>query len=100
MLDREFFMVGNISVLNRMSVNYLMPCRSTPGVVETLTGFVGSPSKNVTRCNIREAGGSAPHNMVVTERRNCNKNATSHPWIGVACYSSRWGVEIGYAKVG
>ena len=112
LFDREFFSAENISNLNELGINYLMPCRNTHGVVESLRRFAADPRRDTLPCTLAGSGETAPYNMVVVERRSRDSKkaptapenrfigfATNMPWVDVIIYAVRWGIESGYAKV-
>ena len=112
MFDREFFTAENIRNLNRLGVNYVIPCRNTATVVEGLNLFAEGKIGDAMRLTIRGDGVAASYNMVVAPRRKIyrkksaaaaeNKHvgfATNMPRVDVIVYAGRWGVESGYANV-
>lgn len=112
LFDREFFSAENISGLNGLGINYLMPCRNTHGVVESLRRFAADPRRDTLPCTLAGSGATAPYNMVVVERRRRDPKktptapenryigfATNMPWVDVIVYAVRWGIESGYARV-
>lgn len=114
LFDREFFSVRTISALNDLGIPYLMPCRNSQGVVETLNRFdQGGPPKDAIPCTIEGADGTAPYNMVVATRRRRDPGksrstapedrligfATNLPWVDVIIYAVRWGIESAYAEI-
>ena len=114
LFDREFFTVQTISALNELGIPYLMPCRNSQGVVETLNRFdQGGPPRDAIPCTLKGADGTASYNMVVTTRRKRDSGkskskapedrfigfATNMPWVDVIIYAVRWGVESAYAQI-
>ncbi len=114
LFDREFFTVRTISALDEMNIPYLMPCRNSHGVVETLNRFdQGGLPKNAIPCILKGADGTATYNMVVTARRKRDPGrseskapedrfigfATNLPWVDVIIYAVRWGIESAYAQI-
>ena len=112
LFDREFFSAGNASNLNELGINYLMPCRNTHGVVESLRRSAADPRRDTLPCTLAGSGEAAPYNMVVVERRRRDSRkahaapenryigfATNMPWVDVIIYAVRWGIESGYARV-
>ena len=114
LFDREFFSVQTVSALNELDVPYLMPCRNSPRVVETLNRFGDGPlPRDAVPCRLEGADGIAPYNMVMAVRRRREKGksvstapedriigfATNLPWVDVICYAVRWGIESAYAQI-
>ena len=114
LFDREFFTVRTIAALNEMNIPFLMPCRNSPGVVETLNLFdQDDPPKDAIPCILKGADGTAPYNMVVAARRKRDPGkseskapedrfigfATNLPWVDVIVYAVRWGIESAYAQI-
>ena len=109
---REFFSAENISNLNEMGTNHLMPCSNTHGVVEGLRRFAADPRRDTMSCILTGRNVSSPYNMVIVERRRRDSRkaptapenryigfATNMPWVDVIIYAVRWGIESGYARV-
>ena len=109
---REFFSAENISCLNELGINYLMPCRNTHGVVGSLRRFAADRRRDTLPCTLAGSGTAAPYNMVIVERRRRDPKkaptapenryigfATNMPWVDVIVYAVRWGIESGYARV-
>ena len=117
LLDREFFSVEVIAMLQKRNVRFLMPCRNTGNIVAVLNEFAHRDRPAVSKNIIGNNTNSAAYFMVITKRKksgNGNKTdaaeeekpekkfigfATNRPGIRIESYSSRWGIETGYARV-
>ena len=111
LLDREFFTVGTISVLDRWDVGYLMPCRNTKGVADALEEFHKFKRPGISEYRIANKEESAPYTMIIARRTNAMKKipnlpkemyigfATNRPNIDLAEYTHRWAIETGYSMI-
>ena len=112
MLDREFFTVKCIRVLDELGLGYLTPCSNRPGVVTAIRQFADGKRQDVSENRLSGSDGTVSYTLVITERRRRKKNpkkdpppeekyigfATNVPDIDVEVYVHRWVVETGYSK--
>ena len=114
LLDREFFSVRVIRVLEQAGVGYLMPCPNTDGVVTAIREFAAGRRPAVSTHVIRRSKNEyAAYTMIITKRR-CRKSkkqtsanpediyiafATNRPGINVNRYARRWMIETGYRMI-
>ena len=109
LLDREFFATNVMKALGDMKVWYIIPCRNTDTVVNTLNEFAADRRGRISESCITNADGvSATYTMIITERTRRKKNskdepknryigfATNEPDVDIAKYGQRWGIETGY----
>ncbi len=117
LLDREFFSVEVIAMLQERGVKFLMPCRNTGNVVAALNEFDDDKRSRVSGNIIENNTDSATYTMIITDRKKSGDDnkpvdaaedrpekkligfATNCPKIRIELYSSRWGIETGYAKL-
>ena len=111
LLDREFFTVGSISVLDRLDIGYQMPCRNTKGVVDALDEFHRFERSGVSEYRIANEEESAPYTMIIARRTRAMEKIPSLPkemYIGFATnrpdmklteYTHRWAIETGYSMI-
>ena len=76
LLDREFFTVGTISLLDRLGIGYLMPCRNTKGVVDALDEFHKFKRSGTSECRIANKEESAPYTMIIARRTRAMEKST------------------------
>ena len=116
LLDREFFSVRVIGVLDRAGVGYLMPCTNTDGVVAAIREFAAGRRPAVSTHTIRKSKNEyATYTMIITKRRRRKSKkkssstanpediyiafATNRPGINVNRYAKRWMIETGYRMI-
>ena len=125
LLDREFFSTGVLEVLDELNVTYLMPCTNTKGVVSALNEFAAGKRQKISENYLKGSGRCIPYTIIIDKRKKEKKNsskegkkkskegkketptpeemfigfATNDPSMDIAKYSSRWGIETGYAMV-
>ena len=111
LLDREFFTVGTILVLDRLGIGYLMPCRNTKGVVDALDEFHKFERSGISECRIANEEESAPYTMIIVRRTRAMEKipslpkemyigfATNRPDIELTEYTHRWVIETGYSMI-
>ena len=125
LLDREFFSTGVLEVLDELNVTYLMPCTNTKGVVNALNEFAAGKRQKVSENYLKGSGRCIPYTIIIDRRKKEKKNsskkdkkkgidskkepptpeemfigfATNDAYMDIAKYSSRWGIETGYAMV-
>ena len=114
LLDREFFSVRVIGVLDRAGVGYLMPCTNTDGVVTAIREFAAGRRPAVSTHAIRRSKNEyATYTMIITKRRRRRSKkpasanpediyiafATNRPGINVNRYARRWMIETGYRMI-
>ena len=111
LLDREFFTVGTISVLDRWGIGYLMPCRNTKGVVDALDEFHKFNRSGISECRITNKEESAMYTMIIARRTRAMEKipslpkemyigfATNRPNIELTEYTHRWVIETGYSMI-
>ena len=112
MLDREFFTVKCIRVLDELCLGYLTPCSNRPGAVTAIRQFADGKRQDVSENKLSGSDGAVSYTLVITERRRRKKNpkkdpspeekyigfAINVPDIDVEVYVHRWVVETGYSK--
>ena len=115
LLDREFFSTGVLEVLDELNVTYLMPCTNTKGVVNALNEFAAGKRQKVSENYLKGSGRCIPYTIIIDRRKKKKSKdskketptpeemfigfATNDPDMDIAKYSSRWGIETGYAMV-
>ena len=111
LFDREFFTTGTISLMNRLDIGYLMPCRNTKGVVDALDEFHEFKRSGKSEYRISNKEESAPYTMIIARRTRAMEKipnlpkekyigfATNRPSIDLKEYTSRWAIETGYAMI-
>lgn len=115
LLDREFFSVGVIGVLERAGVGYLMPCPNTDGVVGAIREFAAGRRPAVSTNTIRRSKNEyVTYTMIITKRRRRKSKkqastsnpediyiafATNRPDIHLEKYACRWMIETGYRMI-
>ena len=109
LLDREFFSVNSIGLLQKHGVPFLVPCRNTGNVVAALREFAQGRRGNISDNIIEGNDGSVAYHMVITKRKKIKKpEKPEEEYIGFATnvstqdtrrYAARWGIETGYRLV-
>lgn len=115
LLDREFFSVGVIRMLERAGVGYLMPCPNTDGVVGAIREFAAGRRPAVSTNTIRRSKNEyVTYTMIITKRRRRKSKkqastsnpediyiafATNRPDIHLEKYACRWMIETGYRMI-
>lgn len=128
MPDREFFSVDVIRTLDGLGVRYLIPCRNTFGVIETIGEFAGKRRGRVSEMDLKGGGGKKARyiSVITTRKKRRRRNgggyvdedvdvfdydpeepphrqyiafATNDPGIDVEEYSRRWGIETAYRQI-
>ena len=125
LLDREFFSTGVLEVLDELNVTYLMPCTNTKGVINALNEFAAGKRQRVSENYLKGSGRCIPYTIIIDRRKKEKKAsskkdkkkdinnkkeppapeemfigfATNDASMDIAKYSSRWGIETGYAMV-
>ena len=79
LLGREFFTVGTISVLDRLGIGYLMPCRNAEWVVDALDEFHRFERSGISEYRIANAEESAPYTMIIARRTRAMEKIPSLP---------------------
>ena len=117
LVDRGFFSVNSISEIERLSLEYLMPCIRTSKVKDSLHRFVTKtlgPISKSEMTNLDKA--TIQYHMIITEKKRVRKEsertknagapedryiafATNAPWMDVGEYSKRWTIETCYRLV-
>ena len=114
LLDREFFSVGVIGVLERAGVGYLMPCPNTDGVVGAIREFAAGRRPAISTHTIRRSRNEyITYTMIIAKRRRRKSKkqasakpedvyiafATNRPGIHLEKYARRWMIETGYRMI-
>ena len=124
LLDREFFSTGVLEVLDELNVTYLMPCTNTKGVINALNEFAAGKRQKVSENYLKGSGRCIPYTIIIDRRKKKKDSskkgkkkgidskkepptpeemfigfATNDASMDIAKYSSRWGIETGYAMV-
>lgn len=115
LVDREFFNVSVINLLNELGVAYIMPAVKTLGVSGCVREHAGGKRKPVSKCTIKSKDGTkAEFTLVILKKKHPKKDedkylvfATSLPCTSVAAalrdipkeYKMRWGIETGYRDI-
>lgn len=108
MADREFFSSYVMSTLDKMNVEYLIPCKNTPAVIDALNEYVQGRRGKISQCVITGVDLTVPYAMIITKRKKKESEAIEDRYIGFASnnpnvnitkYQYRWGIETGYRMV-
>ena len=116
LLDREFFSVGVVGVLERAGVGYLMPCPNTDGVVRAIREFAAGRRPAVSTNTIRRSKNEyATYTAMIIAKQRRRKSmkqpstnnpediyiafATNRPDIHLEKYACRWVIETGYRMI-
>ena len=109
LLDREFFSVDAIEMLQENDVKFLMPCRNTGNVVAALREFEQGRRGKISENVIENNWNSVAYYIMITDRKNAKDSdipeeryigfATNYPGIKTEVYAKRWGIETGYGKI-
>ena len=117
LVDRGFFSVNSISEIERLSLEYLMPCIRTSKVKDSLHKFVTKTLGPISKSEITNSDkATIQYHMIITEKKRTRKEsertkkagapedryiafATNAPWMDVDEYSKRWTIETCYRLV-
>ena len=114
LVDRGFFSVNSISEIERLSLEYLMPCIRTSKVKDSLHRFVTKTLGPISKSKMTNSDTvTVQYHMIITEKKRVRKEsektkkagapedryiafATNAPWMDVGEYSKRWTIETCY----
>ena len=117
LIDRGFFSVNSVSEIERLSLEYLMPCPRNGKVKRALNGFATGTLGRISRSDMTNSDRvTVQYDMVMAEKKKVRKQnkkaketdapgdryiafATNAPWMDVEEYSKRWGIETGFRVV-
>ena len=117
LVDRGFFSVNSISEIERLSLEYLMPCIRTSKVKDSLHRFVTKTLGPISKSKMTNSDkATIQYHMIITEKKRVRKEsertknagapedryiafATNAPWMDVGEYSKRWTIETCYRLV-
>ena len=117
LVDRGFFSVNSISEIERLSLEYLMPCTRTSRVKDSLRKFVAKTLGPISKSDITNSDKvTVQYHMIITKKKRVRKEsekaekadapedryiafATNAPWMNVKEYSKRWTIETCYRLV-
>ena len=117
LVDRGFFSVNSISEIERLSLEYLMPCIRTSKVKDSLHRFVTKTLGPISKSEMTNSDkATIQYHMIITEKKRVRKEsertknagapedryiafATNAPWMDVGEYSKRWTIETCYRLV-
>ena len=112
LMDREFFSVSVLDVMDKTKQKYLTPCRNTYNVVAALNEFDAKMRDRTSECFLENQEASVKYVMMIAKRTACRKKDSdakpSERFIGfaansneldVAAYKRRWGIETGYRMI-
>ena len=117
LIDRGFFSVNSVSEIERLSLEYLMPCPRNGKVKRALNGFATGTLDRISRSDMTNSDRvTVQYDMVMAEKKKVRKQnkkaketdapgdryiafATNAPWMDVEEYSKRCGIETGYRVV-
>ena len=124
LVDRGFFSVNSISEIERLSLEYLMPCTRTSRVKDSLRKFVAKTLGPISKSDMTNSDkATVQYHMIITKKRRVRKEsekakngskkakkadapedryiafATNAPWMDVEEYSKRWTIETCYRLV-
>ena len=114
LVDRGFFSVNSISEIERLSLEYLMPCTRTSRVKDSLRKFVAKTLGPISKSDMTNSDkATVQYHMIIAEKKRVRKEsegakngskkakkadapedryiafATNVPWIDVEEYSKR-----------
>ena len=114
LVDWGFFSVNSISEIERLSLEYLMPCIRTSKVKDSLHRFVTKTLGPISKSKMTNSDTvTVQYHMIITEKKRVRKEsektkkagapedryiafATNAPWMDVGEYSKRWTIETCY----
>ena len=124
LVDRGFFSVNSISEIERLSLEYLMPCTRTSRVKDSLRKFVAKTLGPISKSDMTNSDKvTVQYHMIITKKKRVRKEsertkngdkkakkadapedryiafATNAPWMDVKEYSKRWTIETCYRLV-
>ena len=115
MADREFFDTSVMRVMTDEGIDYLIPCRNTPTVVEEIGRFAAGMRGSRSTVTISDGKDRVQYTGVIVERKksaaaHCDDTdlppheryimfATNNPDLDVEEYARRWGIETGYRMI-
>ena len=117
LIDRGFFSVNSVSEIERLSLEYLMPCPRNGNVKRALNGFATGTLDRISKSDMTNSDRvTVQYDMVMAEKKKVRKQnkkaketdapgdryiafATNAPWMDMEEYSKRWGIETGYRVV-
>ena len=116
LLDLEFFSADVFAAFDELDTGYIVPCKNTDPVVDTLDDFAAGRCPAVSEMHITNTDGvSVRYTMIITERRKKSRKgresedlpprerfiwfATNMPQTDAELYSKRWGIETGYRMI-
>ena len=124
LVDRGFFSVNSISEIERLSLEYLMPCTRTGRVKDSLCKFVVKTLGSISKSDMTNSDKvTVQYHMIITKKKRVRKEsekakngstkakkadapedryiafATNAPWMDVEEYSKRWAIETCYRLV-
>ena len=115
LLDREFFNARIMSLIDKMGMYYIIPCKNTDTVVQYLREFDTKGGPSELKVEIKGLDGIiTTYYMNITERKKRSKKikdrelrpeekyigfATNLPGTDIEIYDSGWRIETGYRMV-
>ena len=69
MLDREFFTVKCIRVLDELCLGYLTPCSNRPGVVAAIRQFADGKRQDVSESRLSGSDGTVSYTLVIRAQK-------------------------------
>ena len=121
LVDRGFFSVNSISEIERLSLEYLMPCTRTSRVKDSLRKFVAKTLGPISKSDITNSDkATVQYHMIIAKKKRVRREsekakneskkadapedryiafATNAPWMDVKEYSKRWTIETCYRLV-
>ena len=121
LVDRGFFSVNSISEIERLSLEYLMPCTRNSRVKDSLRKFVAKTLDRTSKSDMTNSDkATVQYHMIIAEKKRVRKEsegakngdkkvgapedryiafATNVPWMDVEEYSKRWTIETCYRLV-
>ena len=114
LVDRGFFSVNSISEIERLSLEYLMPCTRTSRVKDSLRKFVAKTLGPISKSDMTNSDKvTVQYHMIITKKKRVGKGsekagnggrkakkadapedryiafATNAPWVDVGEYSQK-----------
>ena len=122
--DRGFFSVNSISEIERLGLEYLMPCTRTSKAKDSLRRFAAKTLGPIAKSDMTNSDkATAQYHMIITKKKRIRKEsekarnggrkakkadapedrciafATNAPWMDVEEYSKRWIIKACYRLV-
>lgn len=116
LLDRGFFGINNMKIMERCSVLFLMPARKTKGIQAAIAEFKRGERKEISTYTMKSGKAQFTFNLIIKKRMQ--KKRGKREWVYLVfatnvprhrinavladvpeLYRKRWGIENGYKSI-